>query len=246
MNLYGPIKSVNIYSVKINNNLDTLRFRSGKRHLIDFDRNGFVKEKKLYHIDSTFDSQVIYTYNDNNRIVNSIRNYPNLKDDKSKTLYQYKDGLLLSQKTTKLNGNFDGKVLYFYNDNRLLNERWHYRWGDSIYEKEVYEYDSNSDKTKTIFYDSQGEIKSIDVYTYYKNRNMKSLSVLDNTQVIKSTYFFEYDDLGNKSKLITKENNSVVEKVFIFKYDSFNNWTQRVTLENGVKTSEIAQEIEYY
>ncbi|MFC4633402.1 hypothetical protein ACFO3O_05765 [Dokdonia ponticola] len=246
MNLFGSVKRINIYSVKINNNIDTLKFRSGVRHIIHFNKKGFVKERKKYHVDSTFDSQTIYEYNEHERIITSIRNYPNLEDDTSKTLYQYKDGLLLSQKTKKLNGNFDGKMLYFYNDNRLLKEKWDYRWNDSIYEKEVYEYDSNSDITKTIFYDSRGEIKSIDISTYYGNRKIKSLSVLDSTQATQQFYFYQYDYLGNRSKFITKKNNSVIEKVFIFKYDSFNNWTQRITLENGVKTSETTQEIEYY
>ncbi|MCL2650249.1 MAG: hypothetical protein FWD60_04375 [Candidatus Azobacteroides sp.] len=220
-----------------------------KIYVIRYD-NQNKEEQVCYNSDGTLDSKAVWTYDNQNREIESV--------------FYNSDGTL----------NF--KVVSKYDNDKIIQENC-YKGDGSLSQKVLYKYNNDTTNREELTYDSSENLTSkwlvcdkndipLESYSYYKSLfgyDEKTVYKHDNTG--KETYQASYKDYGNgyvkdaeefynengdiiMEKSYGNADNGVIDYTYQYKYDKKGNWIEKIVFETEAKivSSIIEREIEYY
>ena len=213
-----------------------------KQSYIEYDENGKVLITEDWADETELTSKTVSRYSDKGNLIEEII-YSSEKEISDKTVYlrddndeierverEYGDGSKTIQiveidnehkiriyTTTDEEGEFDGKEIYKFNEQKNITEKIIYNFENIIEEHIQYEYDGEKIVLQTEF-ESDGKIFAIKKYVYDTNNNLTEVITTNTKGAIISRATYTYDSQNRITE--QKISNSYVIK---FSYDDEKN-----------------------
>jgi len=179
--------------------VNSKKIEYGKSHRID---------KEQFYKGEVLDEYIVYTYDDNNRLIKKERfgGSGQMKEWNTYTYYP-ETGLLQDEDLYKASGDRVTKFVHIYEDSKL-SERQKYWGGGTLAQKEFFSYDGPSGEFSEVivekYNNKQASFVSHTKYEGYNSFGDYTLKTEYNDQgEEKSTTSYSYDSYGNLTELVT-------------------------------------------
>lgn len=246
-------------------------FRTSKfdmRILFEYDSNRKIIKESAFEKD-VLDYEMIYKYNLNENLIESLINSPN-DTYCIGTNYEYDSKGNLIKEHMKNTEDFDREEIHKYDSEGKKIEFYSYSNGEPN-SKNIYKYDSKGNTIEIDYFDSEEKLIGKHKYEYDSKGNQTELVYLANGRLIKKNisnanrkliemYYcnsegylylklkYNYNSLDNLKEKCSYdfENNILYKETHEYELDQNNNWTKDIVLKSKRGSEIIIRKIEYY